>query len=345
MGTRSSCLPLTFHTAHLPDSSARTLAHLVCMRLLFGLSPLAERSTLWPLPTLPISQVRRGAWTGDASCSCSVWVVRAWLVWRPGLPGVAWAETMDAITLGDRINQLGIAYHGSSYNWAGNCQAAQFWAEKAVGLSDSQIQTYSTARAAYNASSIVSKDMASAPAGSFSYYDASSAGHVVTNIGNGYCINTSSLADGTHYYEFGHGLYISRLADYKGGPDLGWSYKNGSNPRIPVQAWTPRQRRRQHLGLERSGQHDPSTHPERPGRPRPLPGPIDGVGASTRSRAFRPPAPMSATQARSTACPAPTPATTCRCTPSDSVPTPDPSTASSAPTLEGIRARARTPLT
>jgi hypothetical protein len=155
------------------------------------------------------------------------------------LPSVAWAETMDAITLGDRINQLAIAYHGSSYNWAENCQAAQFWAERAAGLSDSQIQTYSTARAAYNASSIASKDMASAPAGSFSYYDASSAGHVVTNIGNGYCINTSPQSDGTHYYEFGHGLYISRLADYKVGAYLGWSRKNGSNPQIPVQAWTP----------------------------------------------------------------------------------------------------------
>jgi hypothetical protein len=155
------------------------------------------------------------------------------------LGGVAWAETMDAITLGDRINQLAIAYHGSSYNWAENCQAAQFWAERAAGLSDSQIQTYLTARAAYNASSIASKDMASAPAGSFSYYDASSAGHVVTNIGNGYCINTSPQSDGTHYYEFGHGLYISKLANYTGGAYLGWSYKNGSNPRIPVQAWTP----------------------------------------------------------------------------------------------------------
>lgn len=156
-----------------------------------------------------------------------------------GLPGMAWAETMDAITLGDRINQLALASHGSSYTWPENCQAAQFWAERAAGLSDSQIQTYSTARAAYNASSIVSKDMSSAPAGSFSYYDASSAGHVVTNIGNGYCINTSPQSDGTHYYDFGHGLYISKLANYTGGAYLGWSRKNGSNPQIPVQAWTP----------------------------------------------------------------------------------------------------------
>lgn len=156
-----------------------------------------------------------------------------------GLPGTAWAETMDAITLGDRINQLALAYHGSSYNWAENCQAAQFWAEKAAGLSDSQIQTYATAKAAYNASSIASTDMSSAPAGSFSYYNASSSGHVVTNIGNGYCINTSPQSDGTHYYDFGHGLYISRLADYKVGPYLGWSRKNGVNPQIPVQAWSP----------------------------------------------------------------------------------------------------------
>ena len=156
-----------------------------------------------------------------------------------GLPGVAWAETMDAITLGDKINSLAIAYHGSSYNWAENCQAAQFWAEKAAGLSDSAITTYATAKAAYNASAISSTNPATAPAGSFSYYNASSAGHVVTNIGNGYCINTSPQSDGTHYYSFGHGLYISKLADYKVGPYLGWSKKNGVNPTIPVQAWTP----------------------------------------------------------------------------------------------------------
>lgn len=156
-----------------------------------------------------------------------------------GTSGIALAETMDAITLGDRINQLGVAYHGSSWNWAENCQAAQFWAEKAVGLSDSQIQTYSSAISAYYASSIVSKDMSSAPPGSFSYYNASSYGHVVTNIGNGYCINTSPQADGTHYYDFGHGLYISKLANYTVGPYLGWSYRNGSNPQIPVQAWSP----------------------------------------------------------------------------------------------------------
>ncbi|HEX2904900.1 MAG TPA: twin-arginine translocation signal domain-containing protein [Jatrophihabitans sp.] len=154
-------------------------------------------------------------------------------------PTQAWAETMDAITLGDRINQLALAYHGPNYNWAENCQAAQFWAERAAGLSDSQVQTYSTAIAAYHASAIVSKDMSTAPAGSFSYYNASSAGHVVTNIGNGYCINTSPQSDGTHYYDFGHGLYISRLADYKVGPYLGWSHKNGVNPQIPVQTWSP----------------------------------------------------------------------------------------------------------
>lgn len=156
-----------------------------------------------------------------------------------GLTDQAWAETMDAITLGDRINQLAIAYHGSSFNWAEQCQAAQFWAERAAGLSDGQIQTYSTAKAAYNASSIVSTSMSSAPPGSFSYYNASSAGHVVTNIGNGYCINTSPQSDGTHYYDFGHGLYISNLANYTVGPYLGWSYRNGSNPQIPVQAWSP----------------------------------------------------------------------------------------------------------
>ena len=154
------------------------------------------------------------------------------------LPGLAWAETLDAISLGDKINALVVADpdHGPSYNWAENCQAAQFWAERAVGVSP---QSYSSAAAARAASGTLTKDMSSAPAGSFSYYDASSLGHVVTNIGNGYCINTSPQPDGKHYHDFGHGLYISRLVDYTVGPYLGWSRRNGSNPQIPVQAWKP----------------------------------------------------------------------------------------------------------
>lgn len=156
-----------------------------------------------------------------------------------GLTGVAWAETMDAITLGDRMNTLVVAgpEHDSTYRWPENCQAAQYWAERAVGISNPQ--SYETANAARLASGTLNKDMSAAPAGSFSYYDASTAGHVVTNIGNGYCINTSPLADGTHYHTYGLGLYISKLADYKVGPYLGWSRKNGVNPQIPVQPWQP----------------------------------------------------------------------------------------------------------
>jgi len=154
-----------------------------------------------------------------------------------GVPRAAHAATMDAITLGNQINNLGLAANGSNYNWAERCQAAQYWAEKAAGVGSPQ--AYGTALLAYHASSIVSMDPNAAPPGSFSYFNASSAGHVVTNIGNGYCINTSPMADGTHYYDFGHGLYISRIADYTVGPYLGWSYTNGSNPQIAVQAWAP----------------------------------------------------------------------------------------------------------
>lgn len=152
------------------------------------------------------------------------------------LPGLAWAETIDAITLGERLNRLAVAFHGDTWKWPEQCQAAQSWAEQAVGVTP---HDYSSANAARAASGTLTTDMASAPAGSFSYYNASSYGHVVTNIGNGYCINTSPLADGNHYHEFGRGLYISKLADYKGGPYLGWSRRDGINPQIPVQAWSP----------------------------------------------------------------------------------------------------------
>ena len=50
-----------------------------------------------------------------------------------GLPGLAWAETIDAITLGERLNKLAVADHGSGWTWAEKCQAAQSWAETAVG--------------------------------------------------------------------------------------------------------------------------------------------------------------------------------------------------------------------
>ena len=152
------------------------------------------------------------------------------------LPGLAWAETIDAITLGERLNQLAVASHGSSWQWAEKCQAAQSWAETAVGGLQRDYPTANDARAA---SGTLNTNPASAPAGSFSWFNASSSGHVVTNIGNGYCINTSPQADGTHYHTFERGLYISKVADYKGGPYLGWTTHNGINPQIPVQAWSP----------------------------------------------------------------------------------------------------------
>lgn len=152
------------------------------------------------------------------------------------LPGLAWAETIDAITLGERLNKLAVADHGSAWTWAEKCQAAQSWAETAVGGLQ---RDYPTANDARVASGTLHTDMSSAPAGSFSWFNASSSGHVVTNIGNGYCINTSPLADGTHFHTFAKDLYISRLADYKVGAYQGWTYRNGVNPQIPVQPWSP----------------------------------------------------------------------------------------------------------
>lgn len=154
-----------------------------------------------------------------------------------GLPGLAWAETIDAITLGERLNQLAVAYHGTSWQWAEQCQAAQSWAESAVGGLQRDYKTANLAKA--DTAGSFTKNYDSAPPGSFSWFNASSAGHVVTNIGNGYCINTSPQADGKHYHEFPRGLYISKVSEYKGGEYLGWTTHDGINPQIPVQAWSP----------------------------------------------------------------------------------------------------------
>jgi hypothetical protein len=152
------------------------------------------------------------------------------------LPGLAWAETIDAITLGERLNKLALDFHHGDWQWAEQCQAAQRWAEAAVGVSPTD---YLTANDARVKSGTLNLDPSSAPAGSFSWFNASSSGHVVTNIGNGYCINTSPLADGKHYHTFATNLYISKVADYKVGAYLGWTRRNGVNPQIPVQAWSP----------------------------------------------------------------------------------------------------------
>ena len=41
------------------------------------------------------------------------------------LPALAWGETIDAITLGERLNKLAVASHGDSWTWAEKCQAAR----------------------------------------------------------------------------------------------------------------------------------------------------------------------------------------------------------------------------
>lgn len=153
-----------------------------------------------------------------------------------GLPSVALAADIDAITLGNRINSLNRASNSYHSNWAEWCQAAQYWAERAGG--NGGARSYGTARDAYHASTIVSHSMSAAPAGSFSYYDKSADGHVVTNIGNGWCINTSPLTRGASVHDFGRGLYICRLSDYYPSTYLGWSHGNGSNPQIPVSPWS-----------------------------------------------------------------------------------------------------------
>ncbi len=151
----------------------------------------------------------------------------------------AHAAAMDAITLGNKINQLVVGARGSGWNWAEQCQRAQYYAEWAVRGTESGIVGYDSAIAAYHASTIVSTDMAAAPAGSFSYYNKSSDGHVVTNIGNGYCINTSPLMANNYQYDFGRNLRITRLADYYPSTYLGWSYRNGTNAQLAISAWSP----------------------------------------------------------------------------------------------------------
>lgn len=153
-----------------------------------------------------------------------------------GAAGRADAAVTDAVTLANRINELVVSVHGSSWNWDQRCQQAQYYAEWAARGTEAGIFGYPTARAAYLASSIVSMDPASAPPGSFSYWDVGSAGHVVTNIGNGYCLHTSNL--GATIVDFGHNLRIIRLADYPH-TYLGWSYGNGANAQIAMSAWSP----------------------------------------------------------------------------------------------------------
>lgn len=146
-------------------------------------------------------------------------------------PGAAHAADIDAITLGNRIKSM-----GRKSDWEGWCQAAQYWAEEATGHS---AHGYLTARAALADSHIVSTSMDDAPAGSFSWYDRSKDGHVVTNLGNGYCINTSDLiSSDAVLYDFGNDLRITTLADYPG-PYIGWSHTNGVDPQIPVSPWSP----------------------------------------------------------------------------------------------------------
>lgn len=141
---------------------------------------------------------------------------------------------MDTIQLAQKIIQLGIQERGPLFDWAEQCERAQWYALWASTGVQSPIG-YDTARLAYQASQIASMDMSKAPAGSVSFYDKSAAGHVVTNIGNGLCINTSPLMDGKSLVDFGKNIRITRLADYFPKSYLGWSLRDGVRPRIVVE--------------------------------------------------------------------------------------------------------------
>ncbi len=143
--------------------------------------------------------------------------------------GPAHAAAIDAITLGNRIVP-------NKSNWNQLCQAAQFWAIKMAR--GGEPPSYPSAIAAYRASPIAGMDPAAAPAGTFSYWDIGTYGHVVTNIGNGYCINTSTHSATVH--DFGRSLRITRTAEYTaaaGARYLGWSYQNGVNAQIDMVPW------------------------------------------------------------------------------------------------------------
>ncbi|MGL5850490.1 MAG: twin-arginine translocation signal domain-containing protein [Phycicoccus sp.] len=150
------------------------------------------------------------------------------------LAGAAHAAAIDAITLGNRI----LSAKPDRADWDQWCQAAQYWAVKVAR--GGEPASYDSAIIAYRASPIASTDLAAAPAGTFSYWDIGTYGHVVTNIGNGYCINTSRHT-GT-VVDFGRGLRITRTAEYgpaSGARYLGWSYYNGANGQIDMVPWSP----------------------------------------------------------------------------------------------------------
>lgn len=146
--------------------------------------------------------------------------------------------TLAVVDLANRMNQLVVGAHGPSWDWAEQCERAQWYALWAANGVESPIG-YGTAKLAYQHSAIASRDMGAAPAGSVSFWAKSNAFHVVTNLGNGLGLNTSPLMAGKGLLEFGRNLRITRLVDYFPDLYLGWSLGDGARPQIDVAAWLP----------------------------------------------------------------------------------------------------------
>lgn len=148
---------------------------------------------------------------------------------------------MTAIDLGNRMVQLVRSAHGQAFSFAELCEKAAWYADWAAGIPEGSIPVFPSAIADYNAQNrlgrIVSRDPAAAVPGGRAFMRIGSYGHVVTPIGNGWCINSSPRTLGQAVHLFGAGLYISPLADYMKATGAG--YLGSTAAHFALDPWSP----------------------------------------------------------------------------------------------------------
>lgn len=114
-------------------------------------------------------------------------------------------------------------------DWRGWCQSLVWNTITVCGVPESEMVTYPSARAAYEASTIMSIDHAAAPAGAIHYWRLPvDDGHVAVALGDGMCLMASGICGGDGIGVIGVEEYTTRA----GNQYLGWAHTNGANKNI-----------------------------------------------------------------------------------------------------------------
>lgn len=120
-------------------------------------------------------------------------------------------------------------------DWRGWCEANVYQITRLTN-GGAKLETYSSARASFNASKISNHDRENVPVGHVGWWDKTSYGHDMLSLGNDYWLGATAL--GTTLVDLGGGLKILDGSTYPA-PFLGSAARAGSRPQALLLPWSP----------------------------------------------------------------------------------------------------------